>query len=74
MFKGLNFLNVGHKMKVGFEVRHPPCVSQNHKIEQQTLDSQNTTIYIYIYFFFLLWRCDPMRVMASLFLRFLDHT
>ena len=25
-------------------------------------------------FFFLLWRCDPMRVMASSFLRFLDHT
>src|SRR5215475_2057296 len=25
-------------------------------------------------FFFLLWRCDPTRVMASSFLRFLDHT
>jgi hypothetical protein len=24
-------------------------------------------------FFFLLWRCDPTRVMTS-FLRFLDHT
>jgi len=24
--------------------------------------------------FFLLWRCDPTRVMASWFLRFLDHT
>ena len=23
---------------------------------------------------FFLWRCDPTRVMASLFLRFLDHT
>ena len=23
---------------------------------------------------FFLWRCDPMRVMASSFLRFLDHT
>jgi len=31
-------------------------------------------IYIYIYVFFLLWRCDPKRVMASSFLRFLDHT
>ena len=30
-------------------------------------------IYIYIYIFFLLWRCDPTRVMASSFLRFLDH-
>jgi hypothetical protein len=24
--------------------------------------------------FFVLWRCDPTRVMASSFLRFLDHT
>jgi len=23
---------------------------------------------------FFLWRCDPTRVMASSFLRFLDHT
>ena len=29
---------------------------------------------IYIYIFFLLWRCDPTRVMASSFFRFLDHT
>jgi len=27
----------------------------------------------YIHFFFL-WLCDPIRVMASSFLRFLDHT
>ena len=26
------------------------------------------------FFFFLLWRCDPTQVMASSFLRFLDHT
>jgi len=25
-------------------------------------------------FFFFLWRCDPTRVMASSFLKFLDHT
>ena len=30
-------------------------------------------IYIYIYFFFLC-HCDPTRVMASSFLKFLDHT
>jgi hypothetical protein len=24
--------------------------------------------------YFFLWRCDPTRVMASSFLRFLDHT
>ena len=28
---------------------------------------------LFTYSFFL-WRCDPMRVMASSFLRFLDHT
>ena len=26
------------------------------------------------FFLFLLWRCDPARVMASSFLKFLDHT
>ena len=31
-------------------------------------------IYLYIYIYVLLWRCDPTRIMASLFLRFLDHT
>ena len=34
----------------------------------------HTHIYIYIYTFFFLWRCGPTRVMASSFLRFLDHT
>jgi len=27
-----------------------------------------------MHFFFLLWRCDPTRVMVSSFLRILDHT
>jgi len=27
-----------------------------------------------LFFFFFWWRCDPTRVMASSFLRFLDHT
>jgi hypothetical protein len=27
-----------------------------------------------VFFFVLLWRCDPTRVMAPSFLRFLDHT
>jgi hypothetical protein len=32
-------------------------------------------MYIYtVYIFFFLWRWDPTRVMASSFLRFLDHT
>jgi hypothetical protein len=40
------------------------------------------TVYLFIFififflfiFYFLLWRCDPTRVMSSSFLRFLDHT
>ena len=31
-------------------------------------------IIIYYTYIFFLWRCDPTRVMASSFLRFLDHT
>ena len=31
-------------------------------------------IYIFVCLFVCLWRCDPTRVMASSFLRFLDHT
>ena len=30
-------------------------------------------LFIYL-IYLLLWRCDPMRVMSSLFLMFLDHT
>jgi len=30
-------------------------------------------IYLFIYLF-ILWRCDPTRVLASSFLRYLDHT
>jgi len=33
----------------------------------------NMKDYIHIIYFFL-WRCDPSRVMASSFLRILDHT
>jgi len=33
-----------------------------------------TVFSVFIYLFFLLWRCDPTRVMASSFLRFPDHT
>ena len=53
--------NVGKNHRVGqrnipkerkphnFEVRHPRCVSQNHKIKQQMLESQNTADYIILY-------------------------
>ena len=30
--------------------------------------------YYYYYYYLFLWRCDPKPVMASSFLRFLDHT
>jgi len=33
-----------------------------------------TTNYVTSVFIFLLWRCDPTRVMASSFTKFLDHT
>ena len=32
------------------------------------------TIIVFIYLFIFLWRCGPPRTIASLFLRFLDHT
>jgi hypothetical protein len=47
--------NVSHT--TNFEVRHSRCVSQNHKIKQQTLESQNTTIYIYIYIYMCVCVC-----------------
>ena len=31
-------------------------------------------VILLLQFYFFLWRCDPTRVMASSFLRFLDHT
>jgi len=36
-----------------FEVQHPRCVSRNHKIKQQTLESQNTTILYYIILYYI---------------------
>ena len=51
------------------------------KLDRANLDSACLPLFFtaiifiyYIYLFILLWRCDPTRVMASLFLRFLDHT
>jgi len=37
-------------------------------------DSANCWLKYCIQMFFFLWRCDATRVMASSFLRFLDHT
>ena len=35
---------------------------------------KNVSLFIWILFILFLWRCDPRWVMASSFLRFLDHT
>ena len=48
-----------------FEVRHPHCVSQNHKIKQQTLESQNTTILFYIYVSRMMVTANQLHVSAS---------
>jgi hypothetical protein len=49
----------------------------NWKLENQNLLMHNleecNTAGVHVRFF-LLWRCDPTRVMTSSFLKFLDHT
>ena len=40
------------------------------RVEDLLFNGHNVCIYIYIFFFFLLWRCDATRVMAYSFLRF----
>ena len=32
------------------------------------------TVYVCVYIYFFLWCCGPTRVMASSFLKFIDHT
>ena len=64
VFQGL--ILIRHKTWwLNFNVRHPRCVFPIYIY---------IYIYIYIHIYILLWRCDPTRVMASSFLRFLDHT
>ena len=48
-----------------------PSCSWSSFIADGDNTSPDTTLLI---FFFLLWRCDPTRVMGSSFLKFLDHT
>jgi hypothetical protein len=47
--KVMTVFNRRLRAKYLFEVRHPRCVSVNHKIKQQTLVSQNTTILYILY-------------------------
>ena len=53
-----------YRDKVIYSVKH------NTRANIHTHTHTHTHTHIY---FFLLWRCDPTRVMASSFLRFLDH-
>jgi hypothetical protein len=58
-------LQVTEENKMLKKVQLCACRSNYHTVQ---------TIYISFFLSFLLWRCDPARVMASSFLRFLDHT
>jgi len=50
-------------------------IMHQNSIVKQTGDNYNyESNQQYATLFFLLWRCDPTRVMASSFLRFLGHT
>jgi hypothetical protein len=65
---GVNFIRI-----YGFLVKMwNKCFSNNNK-KANNLTANLGTNWIYIMGFFL-WRCDPTRVMAFSFLRFLDHT
>ena len=44
------------------------------RTERNFAERENITQVHTLISFFFLWRCDPTRVMASSFLRFLDHT
>jgi len=64
------------EMLISFESNWCRCLRLLCKCFLYVLSAVVVTIltihWWYIYFF--LWRCDPTRVMASLFLMFLDHT
>jgi len=45
-------------LKVTLRCDIPHCVSQNHKVKQQTLESQNTTILYYIIYIYIIYIAD----------------
>ena len=45
----------------------------NRRLKATETACLNVVVHHYHGLFFLLWRCDPTRVMTSSFLRFLDH-
>jgi len=72
------------KVTVSFVISACPSIRMEQLVSQRT-DFHELYVWVFfenlsrkfkfIYFFiFLLWRCNPTRVMASSFLRFLDHT
>jgi len=63
-------------MDKGYPKHRMSATGQKHTKRFIHGPSQNkSTIFIYLFIlFYFLWRCDPTWVMASSFLRFLDHT
>jgi len=60
---------------IGMSLRHVSAVhSTVIRYRIQAHKEMCATAETYPSLFFLLWRCDPTWVMASSFLRFLDHT
>ena len=54
---------------------HPEAQDEKYLwADCERVSVQQAHIYSNFFLFVLLWRCDPTRVMASSFLRFLDHT
>ena len=54
---------------------HAPGGIRSHNPSRRAATGTGTEQYSFVLFlFFPLWRCGPTRAMASLFLRFLDHT
>jgi len=70
----VNF-SVADKITTCFGLCHRRFVTCTHTSSQNIDKIQpDATCLMFILQFFFLWRCDPMRVMASSFTRFLDHT
>jgi hypothetical protein len=51
-----------------------PLVQMDWKVWTSTSQIWNRSWIVNLKHFFFLWRCDPTRVMASSFMRFLGHT
>jgi len=61
----LNNFSIRFAHRLSTNLKHDNSAKQTQMISWESC---------YCVFFFFLWRCDPTRVMASSFLRFLDYT